>query len=424
VRVVEPRVVAQIAATLDSIQLTRALIFGLAYLAIALQRTPGLPLTRPAASLLGAVAMVTIGLLPLEEAYAAVDLDVLVFLFGVMLISAYLEEARFFEWLAERAVERAVSAPQLLGTIVIMAGLLSALFVNDTICLVLTPLLLDVLKPLRLRPVPYLIALATGANTGSVLTIIGNPQNMLIAIRGDFTFLGFLVPMVPVAVGALVINYLVLAVVYRRELREPLVRPPTGPTIDVDWPLARLTLVIFGLALAGWLAGYPLPLVALTAGALTIAAARRDPQPAMARVEWPLLLFFAALFVLMHGLETTGIVDAATEAAGPWLAEPGLARGAAVSGIMIVLSNLVSNVPAVLLWTPVIPALAAPAELWLVVAMSSTFAGNLLLIGSMANLIVAERAAARGHHLGFMEFAKAGIPIALLSVAWGLLWLA
>jgi Na+/H+ antiporter NhaD/arsenite permease-like protein len=126
----------------------------------------------------------------------------------------------------------------------------------------------------------------------------------------------------------------------------------------------------------------------------------------------------------VRGLETTGIVDAATEAAGPWLAEPGIVRGAAVSGIMIVLSNLVSNVPAVLLWIPVIPTLAEPARLWLVVAMSSTFAGNLLLIGSMANLIVAERAAARGQHLGFLEFARAGVPIALLSVAWGLLWLA
>ena len=408
---------------MDAVALTRAAIFALAYLAISLQRVPGLPLNRPAASLLGAVAMVTVGALPLEEAYAAIDMDVLVFLLGVLLIAAYLEEARFFEWLAERVVERATTPRMLLAAVVLLSGLLSALFVNDTICLVLTPLVLDVLRPLRLRPAPYLIALATAANTGSVLTVTGNPQNMLVGVRGEFEFLEFLVPMLPVGIGALAINYGILAWVYRRELDRPLERPVQGPPIPLDRPLATTTLSVFALALAGWLTGLPLPLVAIAAGAGAIAAARRDPQPVLARLEWPLLLFFGALFVLMRGLETTGVVDAATAAAGPWLERPGALRGTAVSALMLALSNLVSNVPAVLLWAPVIPGLPDPRQLWLVVAMSATFAGNLLLIGSMANLIVAERAAARGVPLGFLEYARAGGPIALLSIAWGVLWL-
>src|SRR5690606_25449984 len=172
---------------------------------------------------------------------------------------------------------------------------------------------------------------------------------------------------------------------------------------------------------AGWLTGFPLPIVAIAAGTLLIAAARRDPAPALARIEWPLLLFFAALFVLMHGLETTGIVDRMTEVAAGQLGGTGLERGAAISGIMLVLSHLVSNVPAVLLWAPVVPQLPQPQEVWLLLAMSSTFAGNLLLIGSMANLIVAERASARGITITFGEFARAGVPLALLSIGWGTL---
>lgn len=399
----------------------RAAIFIAAYALISFQQLPGVPLSRPAASLLGAVAMVAIGRLPLEEAYAAIDMDVIVFLLGLMLVVGYLEEARFFEWLAERIVERATTPRRLLAAVVATAGLLSALFVNDTICLVLTPLLLEVLRPLRVRPAPYLIALATASNSGSVLTVTGNPQNMLIAIRGGFTFGEFLLEMAPVGLGALVLNYLVLARVYREELSRPFSEPVHGPPIEPDWPLAGGALAIFAGALVGWLFGLSLPLVAIAAGAVMIAAARRDPTPALARVEWPLLLFFGALFVLMRGLETTGAVRALAAAAAPYLAADGAARGAALSGVMLLLSNLVSNVPAVLLWAPIIPGLPDPRELWLILAMSATFAGNLILIGSMANLIVAERSAARGVRLGFLEYARVGAPLALLSIAWGVL---
>lgn len=405
----------------ESLALTRAAIFAAAYALISFQRLPGVPLSRPAASLLGAVAMVTLGRLPLAEAYAAIDLDVIVFLLGLMLVVGYLEEARFFEWAAERIVERATSPRRLLAAVVATSGLLSALFVNDTICLVLTPLLLEVLRPLRVRPTPYLIALATASNAGSVLTVTGNPQNMLIAIRGDFAFGEFLAAMAPVGLGALVLDYLILAAIYRAELDRPFEAPVHGPPVQPDWPLARTALAIFALALGCWLAGLSLPLVAIAAGALMVAAARRDPAPALARVEWPLLLFFAALFVLMRGLETTGAVTALADAAAPWLAGEGLGRGTALSGVVLLLSNLVSNVPAVLLWAPIVPSLPDPRQLWLILAMSATFAGNLILIGSMANLIVAERAEARGARIGFLEFARVGVPLALLSIAWGVL---
>jgi Na+/H+ antiporter NhaD/arsenite permease-like protein len=405
----------------ETLHLVRAAIFAAAYLLISFQRLPGVPLNRPAASLLGAVAMVAIGRLPLADAYAAIDMDVIVFLLGLMLVVGYLEEARFFEWVAERVVERATTPRRLLAAVVVISGVLSALFVNDTICLVLTPLLLEVLRPLGVRPTPYLIALATASNSGSVLTLTGNPQNMLVGLRGGFTFGEFFLAMLPVGAGALVLNYAVLAWLYRDELDRPFSAPVLGPPVTPDWPLARRGLALFALALVGWLAGLSLPLVAIGAGALMVAIAQRDPAPALARIEWPLLLFFAALFVLMRGFETTGAVDAMTAAVAPRLTGDGLERAAAVSGIMLALSNLVSNVPAVLLWAPVVPSLPDARELWLLLAMSATFAGNLILIGSMANLIVAERAAARGVQLGFLEYARVGVPLALLSTLWGAL---
>lgn len=396
-------------------------IFIAAYALISVQRLPWLPLNRPAASLLGAVAMVAIGRLPLADAYAAIDLDVIVFLLGLMIVVGYLEEARLFEWLAERIVERTTTPRRLLAAVVATSGILSALFVNDTICLVLTPLLLEVLRPLRVRPAPYLVALATASNSGSVLTVTGNPQNMLVAIRGGFTFGEFLRAMAPVGIGALVLNFLVIAWVYRDEMSRPFAAPVHGPPVEPDWPLARRGLAIFALTLVGWLAGLSLPLGAIAAGALMIAVAQRDPTPALARIEWPLLLFFAALFVLMRGFETTGATEGLTAAAAPYLGTDGVARSAALSGIMLILSNLVSNVPAVLLWAPVVPSLEGAREIWLILAMSATFAGNLILIGSMANLIVAERAAARGVRLGFFEYARVGVPLTLLSLVWGIL---
>lgn len=405
--------------TPDGLVTVRAVIFVLAYIAISFQALPGLRLNRPAAALLGAAAMVTVGRMPLGEAYAAIDMDVIAFLLGLMLVVGYLEEARFFEWLADRIVERATTPRRFLAAVVVTSGILSALFVNDTICLVLTPLLLDVLRPLRVRTTPFLIALAAASNAGSVLTVTGNPQNMVVGVRGGFTYGSFLLRMLPVGIGALALTYLVIARVYRHDLSVPFAEAPKGVPLEVDWSLARRALAVFGGALVGWLAGFSLPLVSIAAGALIVAVAQRDPTQALARVEWPLLLFFAALFVLMSGFESTGALTGLADSAAPALARGGLTGSFALSGVMVVLSNLVSNVPAVLLASPIVQAAGGLRATWLMVAMSATLAGNLVLIGSMANLIVAERAAARGSHLGFREYARAGVPLALLSVIWG-----
>ena len=400
---------------------TGLVIFALTYLLIAVQRLPFVRLNRPAASLLGAVAMVVFGVLPLVDAYAAIDFDVLVFLLGLMLIVGYLEVGKFFEWAAEWILRRARTPERLLVGVVVGGGLLSALFVNDTVCLVVTPVLLAALGPLRVKPTPYLIGLAMGANVGSVLSVTGNPQNMLVGIWSGTSFGGFFARMLPVGVGGLAITYGYLRWAYRAELAEPFRERLETVPVALDRPLVLKGLALFMVAVIGWLAGGSLPLVAIAAGAAMVALAQRDPAYAIDRVEWSLLLFFASLFVVMRGFEQTGAVSwidrhalAMVRDGSPWRA------ATTVTGVMTVLSNLISNVPAVILWRNAVPNLPDPDRLWRVLAMSSTFAGNLLLIGSMANLIVAERAESRGVRIGFLEYARVGVPVTLLTLAWGI----
>ena len=406
---------------------TRLVILLVTYLLIAAQGIRWLRLTRPAASLLGAVAMVTLGGLSLTDAYAAIDMNVIVFLLGVLILTAYLELGGFFEWIAARIVKYAHAPASLLAVVVAVSGLLSAFFVNDTICLVLPPLVLAVVRSLGLEPLPYLLAIALGSNVGSAMTPTGNPQNMLIGVASGISFARFVATLALPSLGGLAIVFGVLAFVHRHMLGTPPRRLTTSAPVVAehafDGVLVTKALLLFGGALVGWLAGLSLPLIAISAAALLIAVARRDPAEAFANVEWELLLFFGALFVVMRGVRDVPLVQDLTSASGASLSGARLHDAGIVTAAMLALSNLVSNVPAVILWLPVVPRTAHPNFVWLVMAMSSTFAGNLTLIGSMANLIVAERAAARGAHIGFVDYLKVGIPVTIATMLWGILWI-
>ena len=397
----------------------RLVIFVITYLLIAIQQIPGVRINRPAASLMGAVAMVVIGGLPPGEAYAAIDPNVIVFLLGVLLLTAYLDLGGFFEWTASLVIEHVRSARMLLAAIVAVAGLLSALFINDTICLVFTPILVMTLRSLELRAVPFLLALAFASNVGSAMTLTGNPQNMLIGVSSGIGYASFLAAMALPAIGGLLIVYLVIAFAFRKELSAEL-RVSERSSGTMDRSLVIKALLLFAAALIGWLAGYSLPGVAIAAGTVMIAIARRDAAEAFARVEWSLLLFFAALFVVMGGVRDLPLFQDLTVRATSGLHGAPLHDAIVVSSVLTVLSNLVSNVPAVLLWLPVVPHVPNEKLIWLVIAMSSTFAGNLTVLGSMANLIVAERASARGVALRFVDFLRVGVPVTILTLAWGI----
>lgn len=393
-------------------------IIGLTLAGVAIGRFPRLRMNRATIALTGATALVVLGALDLPRAYAALDLDTLVLLFAMMIVSVNLRLAGFFGLVAAWVVRRARTPRVLLAGIIAVAGVLAALFLNDTVVLMFTPLVLDIAERLRRDPIPYLVGLGAAANIGSVATIVGNPQNMLIGVASGIPFNRFTAALGPVAIVGLVLAWAVLVLVYRGELRGRF-EAPLVLRARAHRPTLRKGLVAAAAMLAGFVAGVPVPLAALGGAALLLVTRRLKPERVFREIDWSLLVFFAGLFVVTGAIEATGLAERLFALARP------LAAGgpAALTGVAAALSNIVSNVPAVMLFRPVIPGFADPGQAWLVLAMATTLAGNLTLLGSVANLIVAESARARGVRLSFGEYFRAGLPITLLTLGWGVLWL-
>jgi len=397
------------------------LVIGAATLAaIAIGELPRLRMNRATIAVVGATLLLVTGMRTLPEAYAAVDANTLVLLFGMMVLNANLRIAGFFERSAFVLVRAARTPKRLLAVTVALSATLSAILLNDTVALGLTPLVLGMTRSAGLAPLPFLMALATAANVGSVATVIGNPQNMIIGVTSQIPFLRFAAMLTPAAVGGCVLVWLVLAAVYRRELAPRVLHGTTQAHGPIDTELLRKSLFATVLLLVLLTTGVPVPLAALSAAALLLVTRRMAPERVFAEIDWSLLVFFAALFVVSDA------IDAALTAAGlqryllAWV-DSGAAGLAAVT---VVLSNVVSNVPAVLLLRGPVGQLANPEHGYLVLAMASTLAGNLTLLGSVANLIVAELARRERVELSFAEYLRAGVPITLATLALGVAWLA
>lgn len=408
--------------------MTAAVIFALTYLVIGLQRVPRLHIGRPAGALLGAVAMVAWGVLDFESAKRAIDLDTILFLLGMMIVLAYLELSGFFEVVERQVLGFAGSGRSLLWLVVASSGILAALFMNDTVCLMLTPVVVRVTRRLGLPPAPYLIALASAANIGSLATIIGNPQNALIAVRSGIGFQRFASGLWPIAVGGLLLaGWLLSAMNRKRITRAPLVVPPPREPRQVQRYMLAASLLAGAGMVAALMAGARPATAAMTAGALVILAGAARPREALKQVDWSLLLFFGGLFVVMRAVDEAGLAHAVVAGiAGPLGAGDAAAVQARLGLAVTLLSQAVSNVPAVMLFVPSLEAVPAAAaeRLWLGLAAFSTLAGNLTIIGSVANVIVFETARRDGVEVGFLEYLKVGAPLTLLTcaLAWG--WLA
>lgn len=401
--------------------MTAALIIFLAsYAIIAFQSIPKLHITRPAGALLGGVAMVVFGVLTLEEAYQSVDMNTIVFLLGAMIIVAYLEISGFLGMVRSLTLRQARTPSQLLALVVASSGVMSAVFMNDTICLLFTPLVLKTARELELNPAPYLIALAASANVGSACTIIGNPQNMLIAVNSGIGFLPFLSALWPASLLGLGAVFLVVWFVYRKDLghRRFEHRPEINlPHLRSGMFLASAAVVVLFLVLL--VLDYPPPLAAGGCAALLIIAGARRPRAALQKVDWELLLFFSGLFVIVAGISQAGLTAWAFGHFQKFFDGGRLEHLAWLSGFSTVLSNLASNVPAVMLFLKAIPGLDDPNLYWLALAMSSTLAGNLTIIGSVANIIVFEQSR-KEVRIGFWEYLRCGLPITLITLAIGI----
>jgi len=393
------------------------LIFAATYLVLAIGRVPPFRIDRTGAAVIGASLMVAFDVVSLDEAYAAVNHDTILLLFGMMIVVANLRLSGVFAAVSEWVVEHTRSPLALLVSVTVISGLFSAFFVNDTMCLVLTPLVLDIALQQKRNPVPYLLAVAMASNAGSVATVTGNPQNMMIGSFSRISYRDFAAALTPTALVGLALTVAIIALVYRREMR-------TGRKIDIDRRPVRVNRVLMWKSVAVsigmvvfFFLGWPVAKVAIVAGGILLITRRVKPQKVYRDIDWSLLVLFVGLFIVVAGIEKAAL----SEDIGEMVTHLGLRSDLVMTVVAALLSNVVSNVPAVLLFKPFMPHLADPQHGWLVLAMSSTLAGNLTILGSVANLIVVQRARRGGVTISFWEYVKTGSIVTVLSLTCGVL---
>jgi Na+/H+ antiporter NhaD/arsenite permease-like protein len=415
---------------------TTWLIFAVTYLGLAIGKFPGMRIDRAGIAFVGAALMMITGVMSVEQAVAvdSIDFKTLFLLFGMMIVVGVLRLSGFFEQLTGTALRYIRSPRGLLAATIALSGLLSAFLINDVVCVALTPLVLGLARRLKFDPIPHLIGLATAANIGSTGTITGNPQNIFIGSHSGISYFRFTLRLFPIAMMGLGLAYVTICTIYRAQLQNRLGSSCSGqsggqPDVHgqkrshhsrnhtrVRWKAIAVTAT----AVVLFFAGLPLELVALGAAAVVLLDGIK-PAKIYRQVDWSLLLVFTGLFIVVHAFQmhvvsTWGIEN------WSWLLNRPVGLFSVVSAG---LSNLVSNVPAVLLLEPLAQAVpdGARESAWLALAMSSTLAGNLTVLGSVANLIVVEGAGREGVKISFWEYCKVGIPLTLLTLAFGIAWL-
>ena len=396
------------------------LIFILTYIIISAQKMKWHRLDRPSGALLGAVLMVLAGVLTLDEAYRAIDFNTILLLLGMMLVIAYLKIANCFKYLSYLLITHARNSFILLCFVSFSSGILSALFVNDTICLMFTPLLILALNQTKLNPIPFLIALATSSNIGSVVTLTGNPQNMLIGVFSKIPYVDFTIHLLPIGLLSLAANVFIIYLLFRKDINFKKMDAITLIKPELDIKLTTKSLVVLFFIFLGFIFTGNLPLSAITGGLALLIISGTKPQHAMEKVDWTLLLFFSGLFIVVGGINKAGFLTLAHNAVEPYLGKTVSSQIIHFSIFSVIASNLVSNVPFVLLSSTWIDKFIDPKTMWYALAMSSTFAGNLTIMGSVANMIVLELS--KEHvQVGFWDFFKVGFTTTVVSTIIGII---
>lgn len=394
------------------------IIFFASYLVFAIGKFPGLKVDRTGAAIIGAVAMVAFRIVPGGDILKSIDFSTVVLLFSMMLIVGNLHLVGFFEWNAEFILRR-LDPKWLLPAVIFTCGILSAFFVNDIVCLVMVPFVLTITRRLRLAPVPYLLAVATASNIGSVATITGNPQNMLVGSYSHIPYRTFLWHLGPVAIVGLFIDW---AVLHRMHFRKTATVIPATQEIPLPaLDLSRLTkpAIVVTTVMIGFFIGVPPAMMAALGAAALLITRTLEPKNLYREVDWGLLVFFVGLFIIVGGAENAGIVNKLLDLARHW----NLQHMGVFAVVVSVVGNIVSNVPAVMLLKSLVPGFADPHTAWLMLAMASTLSGNLTITGSVANIIVVESAKPAAS-ISFADYLKVGVPITLATLLVGVLWVA
>ncbi|WP_416336312.1 anion transporter [Calothrix sp. UHCC 0171] len=376
---------------------------------------PGLRMNRATIALVGSSFLIVLGVIDLESAWQAIDANTIVFLLSMMVVNANLTYAGFFPRALLVLLGFTRSPFGLLIALTLGSGVMSAFFLNDTLALVLTPLTLTLTQALNLNPIPYLLTMAAATNIGSVATLSGNPQNILIASFSGIAYLDFLKALLPIAVAGMAIQIILLWLLYP-EVRSPLAVNQSSEKLNISkpfiyQPLFNKTIIITTGLLIAFAAGLPLAQSALVAASLLLITRRLKPQRILKKVDWNLLVMFSGLFILSKVTQKLNLIQPFTQV---------IDTSAGLITVTSIVSNLISNVPAVLLLEPLIP--KDNPQSWLLLAASSTLAGNLTLFGSVANLIVVEAAADLGYRLTFWEHLRFGLPLTTLTLLLVYFW--
>jgi Na+/H+ antiporter NhaD/arsenite permease-like protein len=400
---------------------TAALIFLVTYAGIAVGRIPGLMLDRSGIATLGAIAMVVAGCVTFGEAPGAIDFPTVLLLYGLMIVSAQLRLGGFYTRTAHWILGWLDRPRLFLLLLMATSALLSALLANDIICLAFTPVLTVSLLEGKKNPVPFLLGLAVSSNIGSAATLIGNPQNMLIGQVGRLDFGAFLLWSIVPTLVSLVLSFFLITWIYRGRFAATGMKRPGGE--EPSWPDFDPWQSLKGLAAVAVITGLfftdiPRELSAIAVAGFLLCSRKLRSRRILELVDWHLITLFCALFIIIHGFSATGTPVRLMESLGS--AGIDLSDPLTLTGISVLFSNLVSNVPAVMLLKGFLD--VSQTESWYVLAMSSTFAGNLVVIGSIANLIVIEQARSLGVEVGFLEHARTGIPVTLVSLGVLVVW--
>lgn len=396
---------------------TAVIIFVITYLGIIFTRLPGVNVDRPSAAFFGAVAMIIFGVISFEEAAMTIDFNTIALLLGMMILIAVLEIDGFFTFIAEKTITYSKSRFQLLFIIVFVTGISSAFLVNDAVVLLFTPVVIEICRSGKLNPIPYLMAEIMSSNIGSAMTITGNPQNILIGINSGIPYAYFLIHLLPVSIIGMLILVVIIRLFFRNEFNSKEKIQFQKQEFNYDFISMRFSVPIFlGVIILFFfshLLNLSIPTIALAGASLVLILGHIKPSKIIKEVDWVLLLFFAGLFIVVHGIEKVGVLN-------PFIAETTLSNNlAGLSGIHILsllLSQIVSNVPFTILMLPIMKAMSSKM-LWLALASGSTLAGNATIVGAMANLIVIEVAKSYGIEIKFWQFMKVGFIVTLITLA-------
>lgn len=395
---------------------TAAIIFIITYLGIVFTRLPGINIDRPSASFFGAVAMVVFGVFTLDEAVRAIDFNTISLLIGMMVIITVLELDGFFAFIANKTINLAKNEKRLLLIIIFTTGISSAFLVNDAVVLLYTPVVISICRESKVNPIPYLIAEILASNTGSAMTITGNPQNMLIGINSGISYSKFIIHLMPVSIIGMIIIYFVIAFIYPENFKKNSAINSHTASYNYNYVSMKFSVPVFILVIILFFfsgkTGLSIPVISLTGASLILIFGKIKPSEVIKNIDWVLILFFSTLFIVVGGVEKTGLIQ---HILSRWSISSNFHGIGLIHLISLVLSQIVSNVPYTILMIPLLKS-SGSSIIWLSLASASTIAGNATIFGAMANIIVIETAKKENLHISFFEFLKSGLIVTVLTL--------